>query len=124
MIYETIASGGRYDNLVANYQIFTNRKTPIAVGARFFCSKIINKILQNEAQRNDNSTFSQTDVYVVSIGDMTQEKMELLNELWKNGIRAQANYGNDVATNDMQDHCTANNIRFLVTFKKGVYSTS
>lgn len=77
----------------------------------------------NDNQRNDPSRPNQMDVYVVSIGDMTSEKMELLNELWKHGIRAKANFGNEVGQ-DVQDHCTEQNIRFLVTFKKGVYSTT
>lgn len=41
------------------------------------------------------------DVYIVSIGDMTMEKMDLLNDLWKNDIRAEANYSNDVSAGEM-----------------------
>jgi histidyl-tRNA synthetase len=35
------------------------------------------------------------DVYIVSHGDMTQEKMELLSDFWKSGIRADADFSNN-----------------------------
>ena len=55
---------------------------------------------------------------------MTMEKMELLNELWKNNVRAEANLGSDVCPAELTEYCINNNVRFLVTFKKAVYSTS
>lgn len=43
-------------------------KIPVAVGARFFCTKILEKM---QGKRNNKTMPNQTDVYVVSIGDMT-----------------------------------------------------
>lgn len=60
------------------------------------------------------------DVYIVSRGDMTREKMELLGELWKQGIRAEADFGNDAEPSE----CSVKFAKFLVTFKKAVYATS
>lgn len=51
------------------------------------------------------------------------EKMELLNDLWKNNVRADAHLGSDVCTAELSEYCVNNNVRFLVTFKKAVYST-
>lgn len=44
------------------------------------------------------------DVYVVSRGDMTMEKMELLSELWKHNIRAEADFSNDFDGSEMNTH--------------------
>ena len=35
------------------------------------------------------------EVLVVSLGDMTLEKMELLSDLWRSNIRAEADFSND-----------------------------
>lgn len=70
------------------------------------------------------SSYAPLDVYIVSIGDMTQEKMELLNELWKYGVRAEANLSNTFQTSDLSETFANRNLKFLVTFKKGVYANS
>ena len=113
-LYETLAIGGRYDNMVAHFQPV---EIPVAVGVRVFCNKMVQKILQAKKKQEN---IPKIDVYVASIGDMTQEKMELLAELWGNGVRAEAHLGNEFTLQD------SNNIsaRFLVTFKKGVYTNS
>ena len=61
-------------------------------------------------------------MYVASIGDMTKEKMVLLNQLWKYNIRAEANLSSDASQSDLISYCTTNNIKLLITFKKTVYS--
>ena len=43
--YETLAIGGRYDNVIAHYQPM---EVPVAVGVRFSCKKLIQKILYYE----------------------------------------------------------------------------
>eukprot|EP00347_Sterkiella_histriomuscorum_P020704 403336798 len=119
---ETLAIGGRYDNLIANYQPM---EIPIAVGVRFLCWKFIMKMIQQDNQRKDQtSLYAPLDVYIVSIGDMTSEKLELQNELWKNGIRAEANLSSDFQKSDQMNLFATRNLKFLVTFKKGVYANS
>jgi histidyl-tRNA synthetase len=74
--YETLAVGGRYDNVVAHYQ---PSEVPVAVGVRFFCQKFLQKIIAYENKQMRNPTgflpAKQIDVYIVSLGDMTMEKM-------------------------------------------------
>jgi histidyl-tRNA synthetase len=59
------------------------------------------------------------DVYIVSRGDMTQEKLELLSELWRYNIRAEADLGDEFSQQELSVNPRA---RFLVTFKKKNYS--
>ena len=47
------------------------------------------------------------------------EKMELLNELWRLNIRAEAHLGSDFQMQDLNP--MHSNIKLLVTFKKAVY---
>ncbi|CDW86336.1 eukaryotic translation initiation factor 2alpha kinase [Stylonychia lemnae] len=131
--YETLAIGGRYDNLVANFQPLD---VPIAIGVRFFCYKfiqkmlfqdvslmIVQKFLQNQ-KKDQISSFAPLDVYIVSINDMTQEKMELLSELWRNNIRAEAHLGSDFQLSDLTQSLATKNLKFLITFKKAVYANN
>lgn len=53
------------------------------------------------------------DVYIVSQGDMTLEKMELLSELWRHKIRAEADFGTNIG--DLEKNGAK--ARFLVIFK-------
>ena len=108
--------------MVAHFQWFKSDKVPIAVGVRFLCIKIIQKMLALESSKNDFKQLSIIDVLVASIGDMTKEKMILLNELWKYKIRAEANLSSDISQSDLVKYCSYNNIKFLITFKKTVYS--
>mmetsp|Transcript_42974 Transcript_42974/g.41344 ORF Transcript_42974/g.41344 Transcript_42974/m.41344 type:complete len:111 (+) Transcript_42974:361-693(+) len=64
------------------------------------------------------------DVYVASIGDMTEEKMALVQELWSHKIRAEANFQTNPQAGEILKYCKNNNIRLLVTFKKVVYNSS
>lgn len=70
----------------------------MAVGVRFFCQKFIDSIKSYELKMGRENPSIETkpfDVYIVSHGDMTQEKMELLSDLWKSGIRADADFSNN-----------------------------
>jgi len=74
----------------------------MAVGVRFFCQRFIEKILRYEQKMGRENPSIETkpfDVYIVSHGDMTQEKMELLSDFWKSGIRADADFSNNFGGN-------------------------
>lgn len=62
---------------------------------RFHLSKIIEKILNSGVKEQDYS-FSDVDVCIASDGSIHEEKFKFLNELWNSGIRAEANYSEDV----------------------------
>ena len=64
--FETLAVGGRYDNLIAN---FNPVGIPVAVGVRFFCQKLIQRVVFHEQRRG--TPLHSVDVVVVSLGDMT-----------------------------------------------------
>jgi histidyl-tRNA synthetase len=70
----------------------------MAVGVRFFSQRFIQKIVRYEQKMERENPSIETkpfDVYIVSHGDMTQEKMELLSDFWKSGIRADADFSNN-----------------------------
>ncbi len=70
----------------------------MAVGVRFFIQKFVKKVAsyeQKQGRENPSIETKPFDVYIVSHGDMTQEKMELLSDLWKSGIRADADFSNN-----------------------------
>ena len=120
--YETLAVGGRYDNVIAHYHPVD---VPVAVGVRFFCNRLIKKIHYHEKQRrrdpqNQAPVHFSVDVYIVSQGDMTQDKMELLAELWRSNIRSEADYSNDFEQNPN----SVPRARFLITFKKVIKKAS
>ncbi len=99
-LYETLAVGGRYDNVVAHYQPVD---IPVAVGVRFFCYKFIQKIhfyeikKRNDPKHQKSHYLAPLDVYIVSSGVdcAVQDKMELLSDFWKAGIRAEADFSNN-----------------------------
>lgn len=75
----------------------------MAVGVRFFSQRFIQKIVRYEQKMERENPSIETkpfDVYIVSHGDMTQEKMEMLSDFWKSGIRADADFSNNFGTTE------------------------
>ena len=50
-------------------------------------------------------SLSKVDVCIASIGDMTKEKMELLNRMWSLKIRTEANYSIEASSTEIQEYC-------------------
>jgi len=106
---------------VAHYQLRREDKiVPVVVGVRFLGDSLIKKMLATQ----NHHFMSIVDVYVASIGDMTEEKMALVQELWSHKIRAEANFQTNPQAGEILKYCKNNNIRLLVTFKKVVYNSS
>jgi histidyl-tRNA synthetase len=82
----SLGAGGRYDDLVGQ---FANRKVP-AVGMSIGIERIVTAIEQAMPEKPREVD---TDVFVCSIAqNYTKERMELLAELWANGVAAEFVY--------------------------------
>lgn len=102
--YDVLAYGGRFDNKVAHYMPI---EYPIAVGFQVNCSKLITAILNYESRRRGDymqAALYPIDVLIVSRGDMVTEKLELLNELWRYNIRAEADFKSDFSQPELSQN--------------------
>ncbi|OAQ60780.1 histidyl-tRNA synthetase, mitochondrial precursor [Pochonia chlamydosporia 170] len=88
---DSIAAGGRYDNLVGMYG-----KRPIpCVGISFGADRILTTLKPPTVKDSKNSSISRNlDVYVMAIGGkefdgLLLERMAITRQLWKAGIRAE-----------------------------------
>ncbi|KAI8928773.1 hypothetical protein BC831DRAFT_447338 [Entophlyctis helioformis] len=81
----SIASGGRYDELVG---MFSGGKRIPCVGISIGVERVFSLILQRTRLAAVKSTH--TDVYIIGIGaNLLQERMRIARELWDAGIRAE-----------------------------------
>ena len=81
----SIAGGGRYDQLVG---MFSSKDIP-AVGFSVGIERLFS-ILEEKA---NNVRCSQTEVFVVSIGNnLVRNRLALCAKLWKNNIKAETSY--------------------------------
>jgi histidyl-tRNA synthetase len=79
---------------------------------------------QKQAKESQQTETKPFDVYIVSHGDMTKEKMELLSDFWKSGIRADADFNNNFGKTEnqhSQNQSLMLKARFLLTLKRQVY---
>jgi histidyl-tRNA synthetase len=105
----SIAGGGRYDDLVGQ---FANRKVP-AVGMSIGIERIIANIEQSIPEKPREVD---TDVFVCSIAEnYTKERMELLAELWANGIAAEFTYKDKPNVKDQFARASAIGAKLVVT---------
>lgn len=84
----SIAGGGRYDGLVG---MFSGKNIP-AIGVSIGIERIF-AILERKAEGNKQIRATKTQILIASIGkNMTAERMKILGELWKAGVKAETMY--------------------------------
>nr|CAI5825581.1 unnamed protein product [Callosobruchus analis] len=91
---EVVAAGGRYDAMIAYYQILVEQVNMLtkgvqqsAVGISFSLDKLVQAILKE--QSHDLPKMDPVDVVVCSVGfkQMVKEKTKILRSLWLAGIK-------------------------------------
>ncbi|EPX71587.1 cytoplasmic histidine-tRNA ligase Hrs1 [Schizosaccharomyces octosporus yFS286] len=91
----SIAAGGRYDNLVGMFAAKKNSQVPcvgISLGLERIFSILRSRIPDEEIRANE------VDVFVMAFGGgkewtgFLKERMQICDELWKNGIKAEFLY--------------------------------
>jgi histidyl-tRNA synthetase len=80
----SIAAGGRYDELVG---MFSGGKKIPCVGASIGVERVFSLLLRKAKLSHVRST--QTQVFVIAIGELVEERMAILRELWDAGICAE-----------------------------------
>lgn len=84
----SICGGGRYDELVG---MFSGKNIP-SCGASIGIERVL-LIMEEKFKRGYEVRETMTEVVVASIGaGMMDHKMNILNELWKNDIKAEMIY--------------------------------
>lgn len=119
-----IATGGRYDNLISHFAFpekMSKTKATSGIGVRIFLEKIISLINQTNIDQ-----FLRGPQVLVSyksydprpdFKSIFTEKINLTLELWKNGISALYEYGQQ-DEEDLLETCKKYRIRFWITIKE------
>merc|ERR1711957_45812 len=106
----SIAGGGRYDTLLG---MFSNKSIP-AVGVSIGIERIFN-ILEEKMKDDASIRQCDTEVLVAAVGKgMTKERMNILNELWKNKIKAEMLYSENPRGDKQMDFVMDNRIPFVI----------
>lgn len=80
----SIAAGGRYDELVGMFS--GGRKIP-CVGVSIGVERVFSILIRKAQMERVRATATQ--VYVIGIGELVIERMQILQELWSAGISAE-----------------------------------
>lgn len=113
----SIAAGGRYDKLVG---MFSGKDVP-AVGVSIGIERVFS-IMEGLLRAKAETTgvpirAAETQVLVASIGSgMQQKRMEICNELWGAGIKAEFGFKPNPKMGDQLNHVLENGIPFMVLF--------
>ncbi|ELA45934.1 histidine-tRNA ligase [Vavraia culicis subsp. floridensis] len=102
----SVVGGGRYDNLVKR---FCKNDVP-CVGMSVGVLRIFSILRERETRACD------TQVYVMCARtSCLAERMELVNELWENGIEAEMNMGTRSDVYEQREYARKSGIRVIVT---------
>eukprot|EP00842_Homolaphlyctis_polyrhiza_P004958 jgi/Hompol1/5463/HPOL_004457-RA len=80
----SIAAGGRYDELVG---MFSGGKKIPCVGVSIGVERVFSILVQKQKLASVKSTH--TEVYVIGIGGLLQDRMKIARELWDAGIKTE-----------------------------------
>jgi len=106
----SIASGGRYDNLVG---MFSSKDVP-AVGISIGIERIL-AILELGEKKHDKIRASHTEVLICSVGkNLLEARMQLCNQLWHNDIKAEFLYDLNPKPKKQMDYAQKHAIPFLI----------
>ena len=107
----SICGGGRYDDLIG---MFSSKPMP-AVGISIGIERIFS-ILETVYKDDKSIRASETEVLVASLGkgNITIDRMKILNELWENGIKAEMLYNDTPRMDKQNDYATSNRIPFVI----------
>lgn len=116
----SIAAGGRYDDLVGMFS-GTNKngkpKTIPCVGISIGVERVFSILMARQNMEKIKSNAIQ--VYIISVGDgLLKERMELVNELWKAGIKASFMAKNKPKLEKQWAACEKDQIPFAVILGK------
>lgn len=126
-----IASGGRYDNLLAHYAFPSNISqiepgSTCGIGSQIFIEKIFLILLQGNFEywvkgplifvSGKYKDQKSTKIKVQENTMIDREKISLVLEMWKNGYSTIYNY-NDMTDEEIIDSCRRYRIRFWISLK-------
>eukprot|EP00457_Paulinella_chromatophora_P000983 gb/GEZN01000985.1/.p1 GENE.gb/GEZN01000985.1/~~gb/GEZN01000985.1/.p1 ORF type:complete len:1094 (+),score=229.87 gb/GEZN01000985.1/:27-3284(+) len=107
----SIAAGGRYDGLIG---MFSSNSIP-AVGVSVGISRILAIMEQQESKRQAVRS-SSTEILVASVGkeDTLIARMEICNQLWESGFKAEFLYVEAPKPGPQLDHAQQERIPYMV----------
>eukprot|EP01016_Furgasonia_blochmanni_P030034 TRINITY_DN31380_c0_g1_i1.p1 TRINITY_DN31380_c0_g1~~TRINITY_DN31380_c0_g1_i1.p1 ORF type:complete len:301 (-),score=85.21 TRINITY_DN31380_c0_g1_i1:189-1091(-) len=119
-----IVYGGRFDNLIAHYEIPDRESNKLfGCGLQMNMSKltfILQHSMENLAafsKEHLNNFSNDTEVYIISVGEqMLDHKLKLLSELWDRDLRADVMMNYTMAINP--EEFKKRNVKLLVILKK------
>lgn len=112
-IIGSVAGGGRYDNLVGMFDP-KGRQVP-CVGVSIGVERVFSVLEAKHAKEGTNLRTTEVEVYVASAHKGLHEKrLELINQLWDAGIKAEHSYKLNPKLLAQLQHCEENQIPFAI----------
>ncbi|XP_053658893.1 histidine--tRNA ligase, cytoplasmic-like [Anopheles marshallii] len=107
----SVAGGGRYDNLVGMLNPKRKQQVP-CVGVSIGVERLLSII---EARSMGTMRTNETEVYVVSAHKgLHLKRLELLNQLWSAGFKAEHSYKRNPKLLDQLQHCEEFQIPYVI----------
>lgn len=109
----SVAGGGRYDGLVGMFD--PKKKSVPCVGVSIGIERLFSIMEANLAKQTTKTRTIETQVYVVSAQkNLTEERMKIVSELWKNNIRTEHSYKKNAKVLNQLQYCEENTIPLAV----------
>jgi len=109
----SVAGGGRYDGLVGMFD--PKKKSVPCVGVSIGIERLFSIMEANLAKLPTKVRTVETQVYVVSAQkNLTEERMKIVSELWKNNIRTEHSYKKNAKILSQLQYCEDNTIPLAV----------
>jgi histidyl-tRNA synthetase len=116
----TIAYGGRYDKLVGSFTIL-DKKPHHVIGFNVKVDKLLMKATLKDESLDISYTNGTPEVLVISSGggtSMLQDRMKLVDFLWRHHIKADFMYDDRMPYDQVKDYCKEHGIKFIVMTKQ------
>ncbi|CAH0391950.1 unnamed protein product [Bemisia tabaci] len=116
-VRDILASGGRYDSLIASFRQLVRCSTDIslsAAGISLSLDRFVTALLP------ELKTLAITDVLICSVGQnsMAQEKLSVAKDLWSAGVRCCSISESVSSLEEVQAKCSEMNVRHIVMLKE------
>ena len=107
----SICGGGRYDNLIG---MFASKQIP-SVGVSIGIERIFS-LLEDKYNKSDNIRTDEADVLVASVGkvNLTSKRLEIVNQLWDAGIKAEILYEDIPKVDKQMNYALTNKIPYVI----------
>lgn len=117
---EVFAAGGSYSKLVSKF-METSLAPPVVVGVSIALDRVIGRIVKYEKETKSQEEILESNIDIMVYSDYVNslaDRMKIVSQLWKENIRAEYIYPDNLKLDELLYFCQENSIKWLLIIKK------